>query len=116
MDYDRPKMISSPGVLRAELPNSLLRELDEGWGDDRDEREDELWRTAARRGFHPAFDTGVKRLILVVADGGGEFQDEDYDDGRTKISPSLVELWDALTPCHAKKTLFFKCGRSAAMH
>jgi hypothetical protein len=49
----------------------------------------------------------------VVADGGGKFQDEDYDDGRTKIGPSLVELWDASTPCYA---LFFKCGRSAAMH
>jgi hypothetical protein len=59
------KMISSLWVLRAGLPNSLLCELDKGWGDDRDDREDDPWRTAARRGFHPEFDAGVERLIWL---------------------------------------------------
>jgi hypothetical protein len=90
--------ISSSGVLRAGLPESLLRELGEG--------QDDPWRTAARRGFHPVFDAGVERLISVVADGaggGGGVEDEDKDDGRTKISPSPVELWAASTPRYAKE-------------
>jgi hypothetical protein len=99
-DNNHLKMISSLWVLRAGLPNSLLCELDKGWGDDRDDREDDPWRTAARRGFHPEFDAGVERLILVVADGSGGsgVEDENGNDGRCP-----AELWDALTPRYAKE-------------
>ena len=75
--------------------------------DDGDDREDDPWRTAARRGFRPVFDAGVERLISVVADGGGGggggVEDEDGDDGRTKIGPCPVELWDASTPRYSKE-------------
>ncbi len=71
---------------------------------------DNLWRTAARRGFHLAFDAGVERLILVVADGGGGVEDKDEDDGRTKIGLSLVELWDASMPRYAKKHYSLNAG------
>jgi hypothetical protein len=41
----------------------------------------------------------------VVADGGsgGGLEDEDEDDGRTKIGPSLMKLCDASTPHYTKK-------------
>jgi hypothetical protein len=73
---------------------------------------DNPWCNAARRGFHLVFDAGVERLISVVADGGGGggVEDKDEDDGRTKIGPSLVELWDASTPRYAKKHYSLNAG------
>jgi hypothetical protein len=84
----------------------LLRELGEGL--------DDPWRTAARWGFHLVFDAWVERLILVVADGGGGggVEDKDEADGRTKIGPLPVKLWDASTPRYGvQETL--QCIRSA---
>ncbi|KAL3772107.1 hypothetical protein ACHAW5_004945 [Stephanodiscus triporus] len=103
--------IASSGVLRAGLPDSLLRELGEGGGGalgtegvcDRNDRRDDPWRIAARRGFHPVFDAGVERLMSVVVYGGGGtvVVDGDDDDG-TKSGPSPVELWLASTPRYAR--------------
>jgi hypothetical protein len=75
------KMNALMFVLRAGLPESLLHKLGEGrvlspggdenaMGDDRNTRSDDPWQIAARRGFHPVFDAGVKRLIMVVYGGG----------------------------------------------
>ncbi len=37
-------------------------------------------------------------------------EDEDEDDGRTKIGPSPVELWDALMPRYPKKHYSLNAG------
>ena len=79
----------------------LLRKLGKGWDNNHDDREDDTWRTVVRRGFYPVFDAGVERLISVVVDDGSEVEDEDDDDGRTKIGLYLLELWDALMPRYA---------------
>ena len=102
VDHYHLKMISLPGVLRAGLLDSLLRELGEEWGDDCDNRE-MTHGGLLLCGFHLMFDVGVERLNLVVADDGGGVKDEDHNDGRTQISLSLVELWDASTPCYTKE-------------
>jgi len=94
------------GLTPLEQPQQRQRRMtgDEK-DDDDDDREDDPWRTAARRGFHPVFDAGVERLILVVADGGGfgGIEDKDGNDGRTKIGPCPVELWDASTRRYSKE-------------
>ncbi len=79
----------------------LLHELGKGWDNNHNNREDDTWRTVFRRGFHPVFDAGIKRLILVVVSNGSKVEDEDDDDSRTKIGLYLVELWDALMPHYA---------------
>ncbi len=79
----------------------LLRELGKGWKDNHDNQEDDTWRTVVRCGFHPVFDTGVERLILVVVNDDSKVKDEDDNYGRTKIGLYLVELWDALMPHYA---------------
>jgi hypothetical protein len=58
------------------------------------------------------FDARVEHLILVVADGcgGSGVEDKDEDDGRTKISPLPVELWDASTPHYAEKHYSLNAG------
>jgi hypothetical protein len=100
---------ASTVVLRAGLPESLLHELGEGrvvspggdenaMGDDRYARSDDPWQIAARRGFHPVFDAGVERLIMVVSGGGGGFGNDDGTGG--DLSPS--GLWDASTPRYVR--------------
>ena len=104
---------ASTGVLRAGLPESLLRELGKGrvlsasggenaMGDDHDDRRDDPWRIAALRGFHPVFDAGVERLIMVVAEGGGAVEN-DEDDDRTEVGLSPSKLWDASTPRYVRE-------------
>ncbi len=58
------------------------------------------------------FDAGVERLMSVVADGGGGdgVEDEDENDGRSKIGPSPVELCNASTPRYAKKNYSLNAG------
>ncbi len=60
------------------------------------------------------FEAGVERLISVVSDGsaGGGVEDKDEDDGRTKIGPLPVELWDASTPRYRVQEML-QCIRSA---
>jgi len=76
-------------VLRAGLPDQLMQQLDEkpndGIGDS-----DWPWQSAAHHGFHPVFDAGVERLMLVV------------DSDETKqLSP--LELWEKSTPRYVKE-------------
>ena len=47
-------------LLRAGLPTSLMEKLDQ------DTLEVSPWQLAALNGFHPVFDTGVERLVLIV--------------------------------------------------
>jgi hypothetical protein len=48
----------------------------------------------------------------VVADSGssGGVEDKDEDDGRTKIGPLPVKLWDASMPHYVKKKYSLNAG------
>ena len=101
---------ASTVVLRAGLPESLLHELGGGrvlehpdggenaMGDDRDDRWDDPWRIASERGFHPVFDAGVERLIMMVPGGEGGAE----KDAGTGVGLTPSELWNASTPRYAK--------------
>ncbi|KAL7543312.1 hypothetical protein ACHAXR_012621 [Thalassiosira sp. AJA248-18] len=54
-------------VLRAGLPDSLLRQLQEQPLYENPDGDTSPFTIAAQQGFHPVFDAGVERLMLVVA-------------------------------------------------
>ena len=103
------------GLTLMEQPRHRQRRTTRDEKDNKgDDQEDDPWRTAARRGFHPVFDASFKRLILVVANGGGGggggVWDEEGDEGRTKIGPYPVELWDASMPRYSKEHYSLNAG------
>ncbi|KAL7554305.1 hypothetical protein ACHAWF_017743 [Thalassiosira exigua] len=90
-DADEIASMTASTLLRSGLPDSLLDELQRTDARAEDDA-DRPWKLAARRGFHPVFDAGVERLMLVI---------DDDDDGATTGSPSTSELWESCSPRYA---------------
>ena len=59
IEYESSSMTTSE-LLRAGLPTSLMKQLDQ------DTLTVSPWQLAAQARFHPVFDTGVERLVLIV--------------------------------------------------
>jgi len=57
---DESSSMTTSELLRAGLPTSLMEQLDQ------DTLKESPWQLAAENGFHPVFDTGVERLVLIV--------------------------------------------------
>lgn len=79
---DISPFMTTSEILRAGLPTSLMEQLDQ------DYLRVSPWQLASQNGFHPVFDTGVEKLVLIV-DGR---EDED-----TK------QLWDHSTPRYVQR-------------
>mmetsp|Transcript_28977 Transcript_28977/g.69845 ORF Transcript_28977/g.69845 Transcript_28977/m.69845 type:complete len:578 (-) Transcript_28977:277-2010(-) len=76
-------------LLRAGLPESLLWKLQHDSLHKSHDR-DWPWQTAAQQGFHPVFDAGVERLMMVA-------------DNIDTTNLSLSELWGHSTPCYVNE-------------
>jgi len=57
---DESSSMTTSELLRAGLPKSLMDQLDQ------DNLEVSPWQLVSKAGFHPVFDTGVERLVLIV--------------------------------------------------
>ena len=68
------------------------------------------WQDVAQYGYHPVFDVGVERLMMLV-----EMNNVAYngDDNISTMTP--MELWGASTPCYAREHYSSNAGVSAML-
>jgi hypothetical protein len=134
---------SNNNLLRAGLPNWLLHRLDERCRnaiedndsvitlDDDDTNNNvptmttmkkdttvyDPWQDVAQYGYHPVFDTGVERLMMLVGDDNNinnvATTNGDIPSSSTTMTP--MELWDASTPCYAREHYSSNAGVSAML-
>ena len=82
--------MSTSTMLRSGLPGSLMQQLDsESHSEDKNP-----FSVAAENGFHPVFDCGVERLMLVI-------ESEKTKNDNAALSPS--ELWEESEPRYVKE-------------
>ena len=131
---DNSNAKSDNNLLRAGLPDWLLHRLEERNKDGNEDNDSAIaldddtnnmtttttmkkdttvydpWQDVARYGYHPVFDAGVERLMMLV-----EMNNVAYngDDNISTMTP--MELWDASTPCYAREHYSSNAGVSAML-
>jgi hypothetical protein len=135
---------SNNNLLRAGLPNWLLDRLDERCKNTNKDNDSAIssvdesnnnnnvptmttmkkdttvydpWQDVAQYGYHPVFDTGVERLMMLVGDDNNinnvATTNGDIPSSSTTMTP--MELWDASTPCYAREHYSSNAGVSAML-
>ena len=131
---DNSNAKSDNNLLRAGLPDWLLHRLEErnknanedndcaiALDDDtnnmtttttmkKDTTVYDPWQDVAQYGYHPVFDAGVERLMMLV-----EMNKVAYNGDNNISTMTPMELWGASTPCYAREHYSSNAGVSAML-
>ena len=131
---DNSNAKSDNNLLRAGLPDWLLHRLEERNKNANEDNDSAIaldddtnnmtttttmkkdttvydpWQDVAQYGYHPVFDAGVERLMMLV-----EMNKVAYNGDNNISTMTPMELWGASTPCYAREHYSSNAGVSAML-